>query len=192
MISSTARKRSIGSRTMRYSLWSWKNTTLTTGWLMSIRSLYDETARAALLDGSAGDFFRMTVGVQQGCPLSSVLYNVSGKDNAEDFDTSAAVTSWPIKLQNHLSILLYGCESWKLTVGHDRKIKTCEKKLMIQEYTSHHTKNTKQTNMYGRRSISWTDVWNFYYCQPLQLSWFGHVYHNDTLPKNHITRNSRW
>jgi hypothetical protein len=41
-----------------------------------IKSLYDEATSAVLLNGNAGDFFPMTVGVRQGCPLSPVLFNI--------------------------------------------------------------------------------------------------------------------
>ena len=41
-----------------------------------IRSSYDEATGAVLLNESVGEFFRTTLGVQQGCPLSSVLFNI--------------------------------------------------------------------------------------------------------------------
>ena len=39
-----------------------------------IKSLHDEATSAVLLNGNAGDVFRATVGVRQGCQLSPVLF----------------------------------------------------------------------------------------------------------------------
>ena len=50
-----------------------------------------EATSAVLVNESVGDFFRTTVGVQQGCTLSPVIFRIFGKANAEDFETSAAI-----------------------------------------------------------------------------------------------------
>jgi len=41
-----------------------------------IKSLYDEATSTVLLNGNVDEFFRTTVGVRQGCPLSPVLFNI--------------------------------------------------------------------------------------------------------------------
>ena len=41
-----------------------------------IRNLYDKATSAVLFNGNAGDWFRTTVGVRQGCLLSPTLFNI--------------------------------------------------------------------------------------------------------------------
>ena len=41
-----------------------------------IKHLYDKATNAVLFNGSIGDWFRTTVGVRQGCLLSSTLFNI--------------------------------------------------------------------------------------------------------------------
>ena len=41
-----------------------------------VKQLYDKTTSAVLFKGSVGDWFRTTVGVRQGCLLSSTLFNI--------------------------------------------------------------------------------------------------------------------
>ena len=41
-----------------------------------IKNLYDKATSAVLFNGSMGDWFRTTVGVQQGCLLSPSLFNI--------------------------------------------------------------------------------------------------------------------
>ena len=42
----------------------------------AIEHLYDKATSAVIFNGSIGDWFRATVGVQQGCLLSSTLINI--------------------------------------------------------------------------------------------------------------------
>ena len=41
-----------------------------------IKNLYNKATSAVLFNGSVGDWFRMTVGVRQGCLLSPTLFNI--------------------------------------------------------------------------------------------------------------------
>ena len=42
----------------------------------TIEQLYDKATSAVQMNGSIGEWFRTTVGVRQGCPLSPTLFNV--------------------------------------------------------------------------------------------------------------------
>ncbi|KAK3895186.1 hypothetical protein Pcinc_001046 [Petrolisthes cinctipes] len=42
----------------------------------TIRQLYARAGSAVLMQGGVGDWFRTTVGVRQGCPLSPTLFNI--------------------------------------------------------------------------------------------------------------------
>ena len=44
--------------------------------LRPIRDLYNKATGAVLFNSSIGDWFRTTVGVRQGCLLSSTLFNI--------------------------------------------------------------------------------------------------------------------
>ena len=41
-----------------------------------IKNLSDKATSAVLFNSSIGDWFRTTVGVRQGCPLSHILFNI--------------------------------------------------------------------------------------------------------------------
>ena len=43
--------------------------------IQAIRNLYNKAKRAVLFNGSTGDWFRTTVGVQHGCLLSPTFFN---------------------------------------------------------------------------------------------------------------------
>ena len=45
--------------------------------IRAIENLYDNAQSAILFNGSTGECFRTTVGVRQGCLLSSTLFNIS-------------------------------------------------------------------------------------------------------------------
>ena len=44
--------------------------------IRAIENLYDKAQRAVLVSGSTGKWFRITVGVRQGCLLSQTLFNI--------------------------------------------------------------------------------------------------------------------
>ena len=45
--------------------------------IRATENLYDKAQSAVLFNGSTGEWFRTTVGVQQGCLLSPTLFNIS-------------------------------------------------------------------------------------------------------------------
>ena len=49
---------------------------ISTNLIRFIRNLYDKATRTVLFNSSIGDWFRTTVGVQQGCLLSPILFNI--------------------------------------------------------------------------------------------------------------------
>ena len=53
-----------------------KKALLSANLIWVIKHLYDKATSAVLFNGSIGDWFRTTVGVQQGCLLSSILLNI--------------------------------------------------------------------------------------------------------------------
>ena len=42
----------------------------------TIKKLYDKATSAVQMNSSTGEWFRTTVGVRQGCPLSTTLFNI--------------------------------------------------------------------------------------------------------------------
>ena len=52
-----------------------KKYSITTNLIQVIKNLYYKATRAILFNSRIGDWFRTTVGVQQGCVLSSTLFN---------------------------------------------------------------------------------------------------------------------
>ena len=49
---------------------------ISTNLIQVIKNLYNKATSAGLFNGSIGDWFRTTVGVRQGCLLSSILFNL--------------------------------------------------------------------------------------------------------------------
>ena len=53
-----------------------KQHNISTNLIQVIKNLYNKATNAILFNGSIGDWFRTTVGVQQGCLLSPTLFNI--------------------------------------------------------------------------------------------------------------------
>ena len=53
-----------------------KKYNISTNLLQVIKNLYNKATSAVLFNGSIGNWFRTTVGVQQGCLLSPTLFNI--------------------------------------------------------------------------------------------------------------------
>ena len=53
-----------------------KKYNISTNLIQGIKNLYDKATSAVLFNSSIGDWFRTTVGVQQGCLLSPTLFNI--------------------------------------------------------------------------------------------------------------------
>ena len=53
-----------------------KKHNISTNLIQVIKNLYNKVTSAVLFNGSIGDWFRTTVGVQQGCLLSPTLFNI--------------------------------------------------------------------------------------------------------------------
>ena len=53
-----------------------KKYNISTNLIQVIKNHYDEATSAVLFNSSIGDWFRRTVGVRQGCLLSSTLFNI--------------------------------------------------------------------------------------------------------------------
>ena len=47
------------------------------GLVRVIKALYNEARSAVQLNGCLGDFFKMSIGVRQGCIISPTLFNIS-------------------------------------------------------------------------------------------------------------------
>ena len=58
-------------------LWAtMKKLNISTNLIRVIKHLCDKTTGTVLFNSSVGDWFRITVGVRQGCLLSSTLFNI--------------------------------------------------------------------------------------------------------------------
>ena len=53
-----------------------KKYNISTNLIQVIKNLYNKATSAVLCSSSEGDWFRTTVGVRQGCLLSSTLFNI--------------------------------------------------------------------------------------------------------------------
>ena len=53
-----------------------KKYNISTNLIQVIKNLYNKATSAVLFNGSTGDWFRTTVGVQQRCLLSPTLFNI--------------------------------------------------------------------------------------------------------------------
>ena len=63
------------NRVLHAALWAtMKKYNISANLIQVIRQLYDKAASAVLFSGSIRDWFRTTVGAQQGCLLSSTLF----------------------------------------------------------------------------------------------------------------------
>ena len=63
--------------------------------LTVIKSIYDKATSAVLFNSSIEDWFRTTVGVQQGCLLSSTLFKIFlerlMRDTSEDYEGTISI-----------------------------------------------------------------------------------------------------
>ena len=65
------------SRVWHAALWAtMKKYNISTNLIQVIKNLYNKATSAVLFNGSIEDWFRTTVGVRQGCLLSSTLFNI--------------------------------------------------------------------------------------------------------------------
>ena len=53
-----------------------KKYTISTNLIQVIKNLYNKATSAVLFNGNLGDWFRITVGVRQGCLLSPTLFSI--------------------------------------------------------------------------------------------------------------------
>ena len=64
-------------RVWHAALWAtMKKYNISTNLIQVIKNFYNKAISAVLFNGSTGDWFRTTVGVQQGCLLSPTLFNI--------------------------------------------------------------------------------------------------------------------
>ena len=80
-------------RVWHTALWvAMKKNNIRTNFIRVIKKLYDKATSTVLFNSSIGDWFRTTVGVRQGCLLSSTLFNVFLErimtDALEDYEDS--------------------------------------------------------------------------------------------------------
>ena len=69
-------------RVWHAALWAtMKKYSISTNLIQVIKNLYNKATNTVLFNGSIGDWFRTTVGVRQGCLLSSTLFNIFLKDH---------------------------------------------------------------------------------------------------------------
>ena len=72
-----------------------KKYNITTNLIQVINNLYNKATSAVLFNSSIGDWFRTTVGVRQGCLLSSTLFNIFLKrimtDALEDHEGTVSI-----------------------------------------------------------------------------------------------------
>ena len=65
------------NRVWHAALWATvKKYNISTSLILVIKNLYDKATSAVLFNSSMGDWFRTTVGVRQGCLLSTTLFNI--------------------------------------------------------------------------------------------------------------------
>ena len=63
--------------TWHAALWAtMKKYNISTNLIRVIKNLYDKATTAFLFNSSIGDWFRTTIGIQQGCLLSLTLFNI--------------------------------------------------------------------------------------------------------------------
>ena len=72
-----------------------KKYNISTNLIQVINNLYNKVTSAVLFNGSIGDWFRTTVGVRQGCPLSPTLFNIFLErimtDSLEDHEGTVSI-----------------------------------------------------------------------------------------------------
>ena len=83
-------------RVWHAALWaSMKKYNITTNLIQVIKNLCNKTTSAVLFNSSIGDWFRTTVGVQQGCLLSPTLFNIFLErimtDALEDYEGTVSI-----------------------------------------------------------------------------------------------------
>ena len=70
------------------------------GLVQAIEALYNQASSAVQLNGSIGDFFKMSIGVRQGCILSPVLFNIFlekiMQETLDDHHTSISIGGRPL------------------------------------------------------------------------------------------------
>ena len=117
-----------------------------------MKNLYDKATSAILFNDSIGDWFRTTIGVQQGCLLSPTLFNMFLKsimtDALEDHDGTdstggRAITN--LRLADDINGLA-GEEELAKLVEHLDKASTAYSMEISAEKTKLMTNNTRGIN----------------------------------------------
>ena len=88
-------------RVWHAALWAtMKKYNISTNLIQVIKNLYSKATSAVLFNGSIGDWFRTTIGVRQGCVLSTTLFNIFLErimtDALEDHEGTVCIGGRPI------------------------------------------------------------------------------------------------
>ena len=130
-----------------------KKYTISTNLIQVIKNLYNKATSAVLFKSSIGDWFRTTVGVRQGCPLSPTLLNIFLErimtDALEDHEGTVSIggrTITNLRFANDIDGLAGEEEEMANLVERLDKASTAYGMEISAEKTKRMTNNTRGIN----------------------------------------------